>query len=125
MICDEMKPFKSAKKTSSTKELLKYVSNTKKANPGKNGYILSIDLNVETENVDSGMTYETISTFLFHILKKKDEVKSIKKMYNKLTIDEKRAVIYSEYLKKEHSDLKKRREWIYSLSGTLKMKVVS
>lgn len=121
MMCDDMKKFKSAKITKPVKEIIDYINSVKADN--KKYVTLSVDLNVETENQDSGMTYETHSTYLCRI-KKKDDAKHIKKLYEKLKEEEKQALIYSVYLKNENSDLEKSRDWIYALGGNLDMEIL-
>jgi len=123
MMCDDMKKFKSAKITNPVKEIIDYIKSVKTDTYSKRYFILSIDLNVETENQDSGMTYETHSTYLCSI-KKKDDAKYIEKLYKKLNEEEKQALIYSVYLKNENSDLEKRRDWIYALGGNLDMEIL-
>jgi len=122
MMCEDMKKFKSAKITKPVKEIIDYLKSVK-ADNNKKCVTLSIDLNVETENQDSGMTYETHSTYLCSI-KKKDDAKYIEKLYKKLNEEEKQALIYSVYLKNENSDLEKRRDWIYVLGGNLDMEIL-
>jgi hypothetical protein len=38
--------------------------------------------------------------------------------------EEKQALLYSVYLKKENNSLEKRNDWIYALSGNLEMRIV-
>lgn len=122
-LCEDMVKFKSAKITKPVKEIIEYLKTAKTDDTSKKHFILDVELNVETENQDSGMTYETVSTYLSRI-KKKDDAKHIKKLYKKLKEEEKQALLYSVYLKNENISLEKRNDWIYALSGNLDMRIV-
>lgn len=122
-LCEDMEKFKSAKITKPVKEIIEYLKTAKADDTSKKHFILDVELNVETENQDSGMTYETVSTYLSRI-KKKDDAKNIKKLYDKLKEEEKQALLYSVYLKKANNSLEKRNDWIYELSGNLEMRII-
>lgn len=123
MDCDDLKKFKSAKLTDDAKEVIEYATSIKKSKNSK-GYNISIDLNIETENQNSGMTYKTCDTWIWNRFSKKSDVEHLVKIYSELTKEEKRALIYSEYLKIFISELKKEKEWIYACDGTLKMRII-
>lgn len=123
MDCDDIKKFKSAKLTDAAKEVIEYANLARKSRDSK-GYNISVDLNVETENQSSGMTYETGDTWIWNRFSKKSDVEYIVKIFHKLNKEEKRALIYSVYLKNFISKLRKDNEWIYACDGTLKMRII-